>query len=410
MNTFINVENVPAPQNAATRFITCDAEALEVAHGLVDDLRQDASTRDATRALPRHEMAMLSQSGLLAITVPKQFGGAQVSALTLAKVGTLLSEADSSIGQIPQNHFYSIETLRLIGTPSQQQFFFGQVLRGARLGNAVAETGTPTATARHRKTRLVRLQNGLTISGRKAYCTGALLSDWIAVFVKDEQDYQHMAYVPAGTPGLILKEDWDAMGQRSTGSGTAVFEEVAVLPEHVLPFQQIFDEPSRLGPFSQMWHTAIQVGIARAALRDLKHFVVNKARPWIDSGADRASEDLLTLFDAGALQVDLHAAEELLWLAAEQVDAIQHGASVEELANASIAVAQAKVLATELSLKASTKLIELCGAQSSLAQYNLDRHWRNARTHTLHDPVRWKLATLGDYYLNGTLPPRRGYI
>jgi SfnB family sulfur acquisition oxidoreductase len=410
MNTFINVKHTPAPQNASTRFITSDAEALEVAHGLVEHLRKDASTRDATRTLPRHEMAMLSQSGLLAITVPKHFGGAQVSAMTLAKVGTLLSEADSSIGQIPQNHFYSVETLRLIGTPDQQQFFFGQVLQGARLGNAVAETGTPTATARHRKTRLVQTQNGLTISGRKAYCTGALLSDWIAVFVKDERDYQHMAYVPAGSPGLTLNEDWDAMGQRTTGSGTAVFEDVAVLPEHVLPFQKIFDEPSRLGPFSQMWHTAIQLGIAREALNDLKQFVVNKARPWIDSGAGRASDDLLTLFDAGALQVDLHAAEELLWLAAEKVDEIKNGASVEELANASIAVAQAKVLATKLSLKASTKLIELSGAQSSLAQYNLDRHWRNARTHTLHDPVRWKFATLGDYYLNGTLPPRRGYI
>lgn len=390
--------------------ITSDAQAIEVAQRLIPALEAGASTRDSTRVLPRHEMALLSQSGLLAITIPEAYGGADVSALTLATVGTLLSEADSSIGQIPQNHFYSVETLRLLGTPNQQRFFFDKVLRGERLGNAVAETGTPTATARDRRTRLIDSAGDLTIQGRKAYCTGAMLSDWIAVFVKDEQDYQHMAYVPRTAPGLTLNDDWDAMGQRSTGSGTAILDNVPVAREHILPFQRIFDQPSRLGPFSQMWHTSIQLGIARAALTALKHFVTQKARPWIDSGADRASDDLLTLFDAGSLQVDLHAAEELLWSAAERVEAIKYGASVEDLALASIAVAQAKVLATELSLKASSKLIELSGAQSSLAQYNLDRFWRNARTHTLHDPVRWKIATLGEYFLNGTLPPRRGYI
>jgi SfnB family sulfur acquisition oxidoreductase len=410
MSTLSDFQDSKHSYRPSAHIIGSDSEALAVADELFDALQEGASTRDLTRALPRREMALLSCSGLLAITVPKAYGGAQVSALTLAKVGTLLSEADSSIGQIPQNHFYSVETLRLIGNAEQQRFFFGQVLSGARLGNAVAEKGTPTATARDRKTLIGRTPTGLTVTGRKAYCTGALLSDWVAVFVKDAKDYQHMAYIPSDAPGLTLNEDWDAMGQRSTGSGTALLEQVAVLPEHVLPFQQIFDQPSRLGPFAQMWHTSIQLGIARAALKELKQFVITKARPWIDSGAERASDDLLTLYDAGALQVDLHAAEELLWYAAERVDAIENGASIDDLAKTSIAVAQAKVLATELSLKASSKLIELSGAQSSLAQYNLDRHWRNARTHTLHDPVRWKYATLGDYYLNGTLPPRRGYI
>lgn len=39
------------------------------------------------------------------------------------------------------------------------------------------------------------------------------------------------------------------------------------------------------------------------------------------------------------------------------------------------------------------------------SQHALDRHWRNARTHTLHDPVRWKYAILGNYHLNGVNPP-----
>ncbi|MFO6004219.1 hypothetical protein ACLBTR_27420, partial [Pseudomonas aeruginosa] len=59
---------------------------------------------------------------------------------------------------------------------------------------------------------------------------------------------------------------------------------------------------------------------------------------------------------------------------------------------------------------AGSKLIELGGSRACLAELGLDRHWRNARVHTLHDPVRWKYHAVGDYYLNGRLPPRRGTL
>jgi alkylation response protein AidB-like acyl-CoA dehydrogenase len=71
---------------------------------------------------------------------------------------------------------------------------------------------------------------------------------------------------------------------------------------------------------------------------------------------------------------------------------------------------EAKVLSTELSLLASEKLFELSGSRATLAEFNLDRHWRNARVHTLHDPVRWKYHAIGAYRLNGTLPARHSWI
>ena len=79
-------------------------------------------------------------------------------------------------------------------------------------------------------------------------------------------------------------------------------------------------------------------------------------------------------------------------------------------ARASIAVAEAKVLTTEIALQASEKLFELAGSRATLAEFNLDRHWRNARVHTLHDPVRWKYHAVGNYHLNGTLPNRHSWI
>ena len=79
--------------------------------------------------------------------------------------------------------------------------------------------------------------------------------------------------------------------------------------------------------------------------------------------------------------------------------------SAETVAAAQLAVAESKVLTTEIAVQASSKLFELAGTRSTLAESNLDRHWRNARTHTLHDPVRWKYAIIGNHALNGVNPP-----
>jgi len=72
--------------------------------------------------------------------------------------------------------------------------------------------------------------------------------------------------------------------------------------------------------------------------------------------------------------------------------------------------ARAKVVIDGLVQAAGAQIFDVGGASAAARDKNLDRHWRNARTHTLHDPVRWKYHAVGNYYLNDTLPPRRGTI
>ena len=134
-------------------------------------------------------------------------------------------------------------------------------------------------------------------------------------------------------------------------------------------------------------------------------FVKTKSRAWIDSGKDHASEDPYTIQAIGGLTLRLHAAQALLEKAGRAIDEAVRAPSAESVAWAQIVTAEAKVLSTEIAIEATNKLFELAGTRSTLAEHNLDRHWRNARTHTLHDPVRWKYAILGDYFLNGKNPP-----
>ena len=135
-------------------------------------------------------------------------------------------------------------------------------------------------------------------------------------------------------------------------SGTVLLDQVPVDADLVIDNWRQRDIPNIQGAASQLIQAAIDAGIAEAAIEDAISFVREKARPWIE----------------------------------------------------------AKVLTTEIALQASEKLFELAGSRATLAEFNLDRHWRNARVHTLHDPVRWKYHAVGAYHLNGTLPARHSWI
>ncbi|MBO9551783.1 SfnB family sulfur acquisition oxidoreductase [Pseudomonas sp.] len=391
-----------------TSVITSDSQALAAAEHIAQQLKRDSALRDRERRLPHAELELFTRSGLWAISVPKTFGGAGVSNVTLAQVIARIAQADGSLGQIPQNHFYALEVLRVNGSPEQQRRLYGEVLAGRRFGNALAELGTKTA--HDRTTRLTRDGAGYRINGRKFYATGALYAQRIPTSVIDDQGRQQLAFVPADSQGLQVIDDWSGFGQRTTGSGSVTFDNVWVDADDVVPFQTAFERPTPVGPLAQILHAAIDTGIARAALDDALHFVRTRSRPWVDSGLDKASDDPLTLKSFGQLVSRLHAAEALLERAGEFLDRAQANSNADTVAAASIAVAEARAISTEISLAAGTTLFELAGSQATLAEHNLDRHWRNARVHTLHDPVRWKYHAIGNYYLNHENPPRRGTI
>ncbi|MFS8146069.1 SfnB family sulfur acquisition oxidoreductase [Rhizobium sp. BR 249] len=388
--------------------IDSEEEAIATARRLAAQFAARAADRDADRILPFAELDILAQSGLLAITVPSQYGGLDVSNAVLAEITAILSEADGSIGQIPQNHFYILEALRTDGSEEQQRYFFGRVLAGDRFGNALSERGTKTVG--HYNTRITRDGPGYRINGRKFYSTGVLFADWITVFALDAEDRLTMAFVPKGTEGVEIVDDWDGFGQRTTGSGTTILDNVYVSADSVVFHHKGFERPTTIGSVGQIIHAGIDLGIARAAFAETLEFVRTKSRPWMDSGLDRASDDPLTIAKVGQIAIRLEAAAALVERAGHKVDAAQVETTEEKVVEATLAVAAAKVLTTEVALEASNTLFELAGTSSVQASLNLDRHWRNARTHTLHDPVRWKYHVVGNYHLNGVTPPKNGAL
>ena len=408
-NAHLQSDQDVAPLLLAAHVLRTDNEALEAARALAVRAREHAGKRDQQRKLPWSLVEEFTRSGLGSISIAREFGGPQVSFVTLAEVFAIISAADPALGQIPQNQVGILSLIAATATRAQKEQLFASVLQGWRIGNAGPERGSKNTL--DLKARITAEGDDFAISGQKFYSTGALFAHWVAVKALNDEGKQVMAFVRRGTPGLRVVDDWSGFGQRTTASGTVLLNNVRVEAELVVDSSRLNDAPNIQGAVSQLIQAAIDLGIARGAIADTISFVRERSRPWIDAKVERNSDDPYVIADIGKLHIELHAAEALLRKAGRVLDEVS-AAPIDApgAARASIAVAEAKVLSTELSLLASEKLFELAGSRASLAEFNLDRHWRNARVHTLHDPVRWKYHAIGAYRLNGTLPARHSWI
>ena len=394
--------------------LTAD-EAIAVAAEVAADLASTSAESDRDRVLPGAELERLSSSGLLAVTVPAAFGGAELPVETLVEVFRILAAGDPSVAQVPHSHFVYVNAMRYQGTREQQRFFFSQVLAGKRFGNAQSEIGT--RHVRDIRTTLTPAGNGRwTLDGTKGYSTGALFADWIPVLAHKDTlaapgtGPLHVAWVERDAPGVTVTDDWNGMGQRTTASGTVRLVDVEVTEDRITPYHLTFEGPQTYGAFAQVLHAALDVGIARAALREAADFVRTTSRPYPDAQVERAADDPLVVQALGRMEVGVRASEALLREAGRAVDVADDDLTAATAASASLAVAAVRAHSAEVAVDVASRLFEVCGTRSALDSLNLHRHWRNARTHTLHDPAAWKVQHLGRWVADGTPPPNHGQL
>lgn len=389
------------------RVLASDAEVIGTARRVAERLAPGAAVRDSERILPERELDLVSSAGLWAMNLPRGHGGAGVSYATVIKVFAIISAADASIGQIQQNHNSAVFWLSSIGTPAQKDFFLGEVLRGCRFGNANIDAVQGDAPSS--PLVIARTPRGYALRGEKIYATGALFAHYVSVIGQNEAGEKTVAIIPAGTPGLVIEDDWQSFGQRTTASGRVRLNDVELPAICVLPIHRAYSEQP-MGAVSQSSHVGIDLGIAQAALDDTVRFLREHASIRQPTGSLRAIVDPHVIAQVGEIQLRIHAAEAMAQRAGLALDQAIAQPETERRAAASLAVAEAKVLTSEIALHASSKLFELCGTRAAQSPHAFDRHWRNARVHTLHDPVRNKFSVIGDHLVNGLLPEGMGSL
>lgn len=370
---------------------------LDTLAALAVEIGASADARDRERAYAHDYIDRLRVIGFWRLNVPQAYGGLGFNHDVLIQAVALLAKADGSLGQLPQNHFNAIERLRLSGSPAQRQHYFSQVGAGHFFGNATAEPGERYPG--EATTTLKRNGDSWLLSGRKVYATGALLADHISVQCRDEQGATHTAIVDRGAVGVHIADDWNGLGQRTTASGSASFEHTPISALAVIRQPADPHIAYRISAQSQLLHAAIDVGIAEAAF-DQALGLARRAHGGRGSGAAQFVEDALGVAQLGELALLARAARRLTESAAQRLSVTAADTPLENVIETFYEVAQAKIASTRAVLDITAAVFDVGGASAARQGNGLDRYWRDARTHTLHDAVRWKSHAIGLWHIN----------
>lgn len=315
---------------------------------------------------------------------------------------------DSSIAHILGYHYIQVIAPNLFGTPEQAKKYYLATVRNnwfwCNALNPLDKNLTITPDGRN-----------FRLNGVKSFCSGSVDSDILVVSAhREDVSNPIIAVIPSERAGITINGDWDNMGQRQTDSGSISFRNVLVIEDEVL------DSPGSQGtPFAtlrtclaQLNMANIYLGIAQGAFEEAKRYTTTNTRPWVTSGVESATQDPYILEHYGNMWIDLSAATALTDKAAEVVQAAwQEGEKLtpEQRGESAVAIATAKVLATRVGLDITTRMFEVMGARATSGQYRFDRYWRNIRTFTLHDPVDYKVRSVGNWALNDQLPTPTSY-
>lgn len=407
---FIATETDAAPPTSTPQLLPPAADVAilrQRAKALLPDIARDAPQREIHRELPFDFARRVANAGLLTFRIPKAYGGPGGSMRDAIRFVQELAAVDANLAQALRPNFGLIEGL-LAGHDNEadRKRWFDRLLGGQIVGNAGVERGGKHGDI---QATIAREADHYVVNGTKYYSTGALYADWISSIAVDEAGKETHFTVPRDRAGMMLLDDFDTIGQRLTASGTTQFTNMRVEPEELRASHLPRDRRNPVSPVFQLFLAATEAGIARNALDDAVWFARNKARPIKHSSAERSVDDPYVQETIGQIAAQVFAAEAATLRAADSIDAAwADNLSNASLTQASIDVAQAQYFAVAAALKSAELAFDVGGASACDRQYNLDRHWRNARTVANHNPRQWKAAAVGAWLLKDQPPPTTG--
>ena len=375
-----------------------DGVAAEVALALQHDVLQ----RDRANQQPDAELTLLKESGLANLLIPARFGGGGGHWSSALRAVRIIARTDASIAQILSYHYCNHASIVFFGAPERWEHWFTASAAGNWLWGDAVNPMDPDLT-------LSPDGPGFRLDGRKRFATGASTGDVTLVMAAEQgADRVLASVVEHDRAGVTFGDDWDALGQRLSASGSVHFDDVAIAPTDVLG--EVGDEPysTLVTPGVQLGFVNLYLGIAQGALDRARTLTLDRQGSWLLSSAEHYSQDPFVQRVFGELLARTAAVEALADLWNTRFDAaIARGAAVTaaDRSVVEIGVAQAKIVSTETALEVAHRVYEVTGASSARTAVGLDLFWRNIRTHSLHDPVDYKKLEVGAHYLTGEVAP-----
>jgi alkylation response protein AidB-like acyl-CoA dehydrogenase len=269
-------------------------DPIAAAHDLAARLAAGAVERDHARGNAERERQWIRASGLLDLSVPREFGGLGASWKTIADVVRIVARADSALAHLLGLHHLQIAGIRLAGNARQQRrLLFETIEHDVFWGDAVNPldkrlVARPTA-------------GGYVLDGVKGFASGSVGSDWLTVCAWDTLAQGSLvAVLPTQRDGVSVHADWDAFGLRQADTGTVSFTNVQLTEDDVLqPAARASTPQAPLrAQVAQLMLTNVYVGMAERALEATRGYLRGEAWP-PQVLADAAASELDDAFARG---------------------------------------------------------------------------------------------------------------
>lgn len=377
-------------------------DPLKIAKDLAQEFAQTAAERDKQGGNPKHERDLIRASGLLTLSIKQEFGGQGADWATIFNSIQIIARADSSLAHVYGFHHLLIATVELFAQKQQYEPWFKQtVQQNLFWGNTLNPLDRRTSATQISETEYI-------FHGDKSFCSGSIDSDMLLCSAYNPEGKLLIGVIPTQRKGVSFLGDWNNMGQRQTDSGSSYFENVKIHVNELLLNPGPLSTPySSLRPLiAQLIFVHIFLGVAEGAFNTAKETVQGQ-KAWSKSLVEHAVNDPYTQRHFAEFYVQL---ESVRLLANKAVAALQQAWDIgealtpEQRGEVSIAIATAKIAATNTSLAITQNMFQVMGARATTAQLNLDRFWRNVRTQTLHDPIDYKYQEVGEWVLTNQVP------
>ncbi len=369
---------------------------------LVQEFQRTAVERDQQGGTPQAERDRIRASGLLRLVLPAHHGGHGADWITAFDLARRLARVDASLAHVYSYHNLGVAIPRIFGSEEQRHHYEAATVReGWWWGNALNPLD--------RRCHLVADGDNYLLEGEKRFCSGSHDAEILPVTAVDQATGTLVVLVlPGERAGIRLHHDWDAIGQRQTDSGSVSFERVRVFRHEVLGSRSDAATPFETirACLTQLNLAHIFLGIAEGGLEEARACLLGQP-----AGGRSHDPHVIQLF--GELWLQLQGAAALVEQAAVPLQqAWDRGPALtaEERGACALRISAAKVAASRAGLDITSRLFELVGARGVTRGLGLDRHWRNLRTLSLHDPEARKVEALGAWALHGQWPEPGFYL
>jgi L-evernosamine nitrososynthase len=372
------------------------ARLVAIAEQLSEQLAARAAEHDREGTYPFEAIAALKVAGYFAAPIPIEFGGLGVSTThDLIVAASRLARGNASVAIGVNMHLVAVlnmvrryDVAAAAGAERRAQAFatsLEQIVHdGVVLAAAISERGQDLTRP---GTVATRTDSGWRIDGRKMFCTmsPAATDLYVAVTYTDENGVDRYAYamVPTDAAGVIIHDDWDALGMRASGSNSVSLEGVE-LPEAGVRGGFVAGDPL---PYMErnlhagLFHAAASLGIAESAdaiaRRGIAGRINGDARPRMQV-ADNA--------------VDLAASRGILARAAELIDEHREAnpasdGSADELSALFAEAQTAKAFVNEAAARVVERALALSGGAGYVNGSPLARAYRDVRAGSFMHPL-----------------------